>query len=127
MITNTLAPRMAPIPVAPPYPFVVLVVGVNGVRITSYNVCYTKLLRRADRSIIEEKKRQLERVEELHEINPMLGLRGCRLGIVYPEISRMQVRAIFEATCEVLREGIRAQIEVIRITSYNVCYTKLLR
>ena len=68
---------------------------------------------RADRSIIEEKKRLLERVEELHEINPMLGLRGCRLGIVYPEISRMQARGIFEAACEVAREGIRAQVEVM--------------
>jgi pyruvate,orthophosphate dikinase len=74
----------------------------------------TKLeLIHADRSIIEERKQLLERVEELHEINPMLGLRGCRLGIVYPEISRMQARAIFEAACEVAREGIRAQIEVM--------------
>ncbi|HZL97326.1 MAG TPA: putative PEP-binding protein, partial [Terriglobales bacterium] len=60
----------------------------------------TKLeLIHADRSIIEEKKRLLERVEELHEFNPMLGLRGCRLGIYYPEITRMQARAIFEAAC----------------------------
>jgi pyruvate,orthophosphate dikinase len=74
----------------------------------------TKLeLIHADRSIIEEKKKLLERVEELHEINPMLGLRGCRLGIVYPEISRMQVRAVFEAACEVAREGIRVQVEVM--------------
>ncbi len=74
----------------------------------------TKLeLIHADRSVIEEKKRLLERVEELHEINPMLGLRGCRLGIVYPEITRMQVRAIFEGACEVYREGIRAQVEVM--------------
>ena len=74
----------------------------------------TKLeLIHADRSIIEEKRHLLERVEELHEINPMLGLRGCRLGIVYPEISRMQVRAIFEAACEVYREGIRVQLEVM--------------
>ncbi|MDX1815921.1 MAG: putative PEP-binding protein, partial [Thermodesulfobacteriota bacterium] len=74
----------------------------------------TKLeLIHADRSIIEEKKHLLERVEELHEVNPMLGLRGCRLGIVYPEISRMQVRAIFEAACEVNREGIRVQPEVM--------------
>ncbi|UCD48183.1 MAG: pyruvate, phosphate dikinase, partial [Deltaproteobacteria bacterium] len=74
----------------------------------------TKLeLIHADRSIVEEKKRLLERVEELHEINPMLGLRGCRLGIVYPEITRMQVRAIFEAACEVTREGIRVQPEVM--------------
>jgi pyruvate,orthophosphate dikinase len=68
---------------------------------------------RADRSIIEEKKKILERVEELHEFNPMLGLRGCRLGILYPEISRMQARAIFEAACEVTREGIRVQPEVM--------------
>ncbi|MDA8122521.1 MAG: pyruvate, phosphate dikinase [Deltaproteobacteria bacterium] len=68
---------------------------------------------RADRSIIEEKKRLLERVEELHEFNPMLGLRGCRLGILYPEISRMQAAAIFEAACEVTREGIRVQPEVM--------------
>jgi pyruvate,orthophosphate dikinase len=74
----------------------------------------TKLqLIHADRSIIEEKKRLLERVEELHEINPMLGLRGCRLGILYPEISRMQARAIFEAACEVTREKIRVQPEVM--------------
>mgnify|MGYP001249903671 FL=1 len=74
----------------------------------------TKLdLVRADRSIIEEKRRLLERVEELHEFNPMLGLRGCRLGILYPEISRMQARAIFEAACEVTKEGIRVQPEVM--------------
>jgi pyruvate,orthophosphate dikinase len=70
-------------------------------------------LLRADRSIIEEKKKILERVEELHEFNPMLGLRGCRLGILYPEISRMQARAIFEAASEVTREGIRVQPEVM--------------
>jgi pyruvate,orthophosphate dikinase len=74
----------------------------------------TKLeLIHADRSIVEEKKRLLERVEELHEFNPMLGLRGCRLGIYYPEITRMQARAIFEAACDVTREGIRVQPEVM--------------
>jgi len=74
----------------------------------------TKLqLIHADRSIIEEKKRLLERVEELHEFNPMLGLRGCRLGIYYPEITRMQVRAIFEAACDVARDGIRVHPEVM--------------
>ncbi len=74
----------------------------------------TKLqLIHADRSIIEEKKRLLERVEELHEFNPMLGLRGCRLGIYYPEITRMQVRAIFEAACDVMRDGIRVYPEVM--------------
>ena len=43
---------------------------------------------------------------ELHEFNPMLGHRGCRLGIVYPEITRMQARAIFEAACDVKAEGL---------------------
>ena len=46
-----------------------------------------------------------ERVKELHEFNPMLGFRGCRLGIVYPEITEMQARAIFEAACNVQEEG----------------------
>jgi pyruvate, orthophosphate dikinase len=74
----------------------------------------TKLqLIHADRSIIEEKKHLLERVEELHEFNPMLGLRGCRLGIYYPEITRMQARAIFEAACDVTRDGIRVHPEVM--------------
>ena len=50
------------------------------------------------------------RVEELHEFNPMLGHRGCRLGIVYPEITRMQARAIFEAACDVKKAGIEAVI-----------------
>ena len=44
-----------------------------------------------------------ERVEQLHEFNPMLGLRGCRLGITYPEITEMQARAIFEAAVQVAR------------------------
>jgi len=74
----------------------------------------TKLeLIHADRSILEEKKKLLDRVEELHEFNPMLGLRGCRLGIYYPEITRMQARAIFEAACEVTREGIKVHPEVM--------------
>jgi pyruvate,orthophosphate dikinase len=47
----------------------------------------------------------LQRVEELHEFNPMLGHRGCRLGITYPEVTEMQARAIFEAACQVVKEG----------------------
>jgi pyruvate,orthophosphate dikinase len=47
----------------------------------------------------------LKRVEGLHEFNPMLGHRGCRLGITYPEITEMQARAIFEAACEVTAKG----------------------
>src|SRR5205823_10251604 len=64
-------------------------------------------LNRTDASAIEEKKRLLVRVEELHEFNPMLGLRGCRLGITMPEITRMQAQAIMEAACEVMKEGIK--------------------
>jgi pyruvate,orthophosphate dikinase len=53
------------------------------------------------------------RVEELHEFNPMLGHRGCRLGIVYPEITRMQAQAIFEAACDVKLAGIEVAPEVM--------------
>jgi len=53
------------------------------------------------------------RVAELHEFNPMLGHRGCRLGIVYPEITRMQARAIFEAACDVKKAGIAVLPEVM--------------
>jgi pyruvate,orthophosphate dikinase len=54
-----------------------------------------------------------DRVNELHEANPMLGHRGCRLGIVYPEITAMQARAIFEAACIVKAEGIEVHPEVM--------------
>ena len=53
------------------------------------------------------------RVSELHEFNPMLGFRGCRLGILFPEISGMQVRAIFEAAIEVQKEGIKVKPEIM--------------
>jgi pyruvate,orthophosphate dikinase len=53
------------------------------------------------------------RVRELHEANPMLGHRGCRLGIVMPEITAMQARAIFEAACTVKKEGIDVKPEVM--------------
>src|SRR5438046_1560694 len=49
----------------------------------------------------------LRRVEELHEFNPMLGHRGCRLGITYPEITEMQARAIFEAAVAVSKQGVK--------------------
>ena len=50
-------------------------------------------------------RRCARKVEALREFNPMLGHRGCRLGITYPEIYEMQVRAIVEAACEVRRRG----------------------
>jgi len=53
------------------------------------------------------------RVHELHEFNPMLGHRGCRLGITFPEISEMQARAIFEAAAEVQGKGIKVRPEIM--------------
>jgi pyruvate, orthophosphate dikinase len=53
------------------------------------------------------------RVESLHEANPMLGFRGCRLGIVYPEITAMQCRAILEAACNVKKSGIDVKPEIM--------------
>src|SRR5205807_783378 len=63
-------------------------------------------LNRADPGSIAEKQKLLARIEELHEFNPMLGLRGCRLGITMPEIIRMQGQAVMEAACQVMQEGI---------------------
>ncbi|RMD93075.1 MAG: pyruvate, phosphate dikinase, partial [Calditrichaeota bacterium] len=53
------------------------------------------------------------KVDSLHEMNPMLGHRGCRLGIVYPEITEMQTRAILEAACEASRRGIKVIPEIM--------------
>lgn len=55
----------------------------------------------------------LEIVENLSESNPMMGLRGCRLGLTYPEINEMQVRAIFEAACDLKKEGLNVKPEVM--------------
>ena len=54
-----------------------------------------------------------QRVRELHEFNPMLGHRGCRLGIAYPEISEMQARAVFEAAADVQKAGIKVKPEIM--------------
>jgi pyruvate,orthophosphate dikinase len=59
------------------------------------------------------KEKIAERVKALHEFNPMLGFRGCRLGIVYPEITEMQARAIFEAACDVQKAGTPVEPEVM--------------
>jgi pyruvate,orthophosphate dikinase len=66
-----------------------------------------------DRKELEEKRTLLKRVEELHEFNPMLGHRGVRLGITYPEITEMQARAIFEAACQLNKEGLKVVPEVM--------------
>jgi pyruvate,orthophosphate dikinase len=68
---------------------------------------------------VKEKAQILKRVESLHESNPMLGLRGVRLGIQIPELTTMQVRAIFEAACMVTKEGIEVHPEImIPLTSH---------
>ena len=71
-----------------------------------------EILELAERIGIEPQKLR-ERVEELHEFNPMLGHRGCRLGIVYPEITEMQARAIFEAAVNVSQRGISVLPEIM--------------
>jgi len=55
----------------------------------------------------------MSRVHELHEFNPMLGFRGCRLGIKYPEITEMQARAVFEAAADAKLQGIKAKPEIM--------------
>ncbi|MCL2131580.1 MAG: pyruvate, phosphate dikinase [Lentimicrobiaceae bacterium] len=53
------------------------------------------------------------RIEALHEVNPMMGLRGVRLGIVYPEVTEIQFRALFEATAELMKEGFNPKLEIM--------------
>jgi len=68
---------------------------------------------------VRQKEKVLRRVESIREANPMLGLRGVRLGIHIPELTRMQVRAIFEAACIVSKEGVVVHPEVmIPLTSH---------
>jgi pyruvate,orthophosphate dikinase len=62
---------------------------------------------------LRELRPLLARVQELHEMNPMLGLRGCRLGIAFPEITEMQVRAIFEAAVAVKNKGGDPHLEIM--------------
>src|SRR3990170_28136 len=64
----------------------------------------TELRLRGETEKLREREAVLRRVQALHEFNPMLGLRGCRLGILYPEINEMQVRAILQAAVELKKE-----------------------
>ena len=64
-------------------------------------------------ALLPQKERLLAAVEATKEANPMLGLRGCRLGITYPEITQMQVRAIFEAACQLKKEGVDVHPEIM--------------
>jgi len=72
-----------------------------------------RLTKGEDSQAYKDKMFVLGRVRALHEANPMLGLRVCRLGIVYPEIYAMQVRAIFEAACELRKAGVDAKPDVM--------------
>ena len=78
-------------------------------------------VRGENNNILMEKKNLLERVEELHEFNPMLGLRGCRLGITMPEITKMQSQAIFEAAIEVEKKKypISIQTDALKRTDFK--------
>jgi pyruvate,orthophosphate dikinase len=62
---------------------------------------------------IDEKRRLLKQVIRIREANPMLGFRGCRIGLVFPEVTRMQCRAIFEAACQVQGEKKKTQLEIM--------------
>jgi len=64
-------------------------------------------------ALLAEKEILMAKVEELREANPMMGLRGCRLGLTFPEINEMQVRAIFEAACDLKKEGVDVRPEVM--------------
>ncbi len=68
---------------------------------------------KGEREGLAEKERLLHAVRSMHEANPMMGLRGVRLSIVMPEIVEMQVRAIFEAACNVTLRGVKAKPEVM--------------
>jgi pyruvate,orthophosphate dikinase len=73
----------------------------------------TQMRTRGETDGLEEKEQMLDAVNKLHESNPMMGLRGIRLGIVYPDIMRMQVRAIFEAASDATNKGIDAKPEIM--------------
>jgi pyruvate, orthophosphate dikinase len=87
------------------------------VEVAEMRAAWTQALKRSKRAPKPAKlartEKLLARVEELHEFNPMLGHRGCRLGITYPEITEMQVRAIFEAACAVAKKGIKVIPEIM--------------
>ena len=68
---------------------------------------------RCQRVDTTKEEKILSKVRFLHEVNPMMGLRGCRLGISYPEINKMQVQAIFEAACELIKEKINVIVEIM--------------
>ena len=73
----------------------------------------TLKLKNADPDELAKKEKLLEIIQSLHEMNPMLGLRGCRLGLLYPEIYEMQIEAIIEAAIELTKKGIKVKPEIM--------------
>ena len=69
--------------------------------------------KKLDRKLIRKQQETLRKVKEMMEVNPMLGHRGVRLGITYPEIYRMQIQAILEAAAELIKEGLDIQPEIM--------------
>jgi pyruvate,orthophosphate dikinase len=73
----------------------------------------TLKLKNIDSAELAKKEKLLKTIISLHEMNPMLGLRGCRLGLLYPEIYEMQVEAIIEAAIELTKQGIKVKPEIM--------------
>ncbi|HKW43270.1 MAG TPA: pyruvate, phosphate dikinase, partial [Thermoplasmata archaeon] len=84
-------------------------------------------LARGIEALLPKKQMLLEAVGASRETNPMLGLRGCRLGITFPEITEMQVRAIFEAACELAKQGVSVKPEIMIPLAGHVNELKVVR
>lgn len=84
-------------------------------------------LTNGDAGVIEAKEELLSKVRALHEFNPMLGHRGCRLAVTYPEMYAMQVRAIYQATAQLIKEGAVVKPEVMIPLIIDVAELKMLR
>jgi pyruvate,orthophosphate dikinase len=69
--------------------------------------------KKLDRKLIRKQQETLKKVREMMEVNPMLGHRGVRLGITYPEIYKMQIQAVLEAAAELIKEGVQVQPEIM--------------
>ncbi len=82
---------------------------------------------KGDQKVLKQKEELLRKVKQLHEFNPMLGHRGCRLGVTWPEIYAMQVRAIYQAAAGLLKEGVDVKPEVMIPLVIHVNELKMLR
>jgi pyruvate,orthophosphate dikinase len=68
------------------------------------------LIKGSDPTTVAEKQRMLQAVDNMREKNPMLGLRGCRLGLIYKGIYKMQVKAIVGAACDAVKQGVTVNL-----------------